>query len=553
MGWAWHKLYPRTSTSIVCPRNPYDNSLCLTTGLGAGSGGLCIGVTPPQGGGGGNLGVLYDCTSTIAGPNCSFEVVPPQQRTNPGCPVQYRFEIGLFCTGSNTNPGQNNQQSIDPCDYEQNSSGFPYYYASPSSPSSPPANIRKMPMCLTYDMAQIPDRIQVISGFNRYRYGGYMAPGANCSAPYSMIRQNIGVNPQQLIVGALPDGDVIHGVTGISGMEVSLGRPFPLSDTVLTYPLFGGLTSANPISSDGCPVSIPNLETCSPNGGSGHYSSNNSGAQKGSYSFQCFNAHSYFSNDSIADAVVGIPTCSVWSLLHAIYYNIDASNLYLTSNSNASNKIKPDWWKTVSPTGLSADGTQMVRWVINRFAEGVAENFALNSSTFTASFTIPNVFLWDKASFDSETTTANRWKHIYVVGNANILMDTSCTANAIWNGSSYGSSTARRNQIMLDECNHKGELNSIHNARMLSWYGCRPNAGDNPSDGGHASNNPNSVNTYSITSLGCVPENSDANGGSYCPQCGIQSTQTLKDCPQGQYNGHVDGDGVPMDGCDARA
>jgi len=277
-------------------------------------------------------------------------------------------------------------------------------------------------------MAQIPDRIQVISGFNRYRYGGYMAPGANCAAPYSMIRENIGVNPQQLIVGALPAGDVIYGVTGISGMEVSLGRPFPLSDTVLTYPLFGGLTSANPASSNGCPVSIPNLETCSPNGGSGHYSSNLLGAQKGSYSFQCFNAHSYF-NDSTN--VIGIPTCSLWSLLHAIYYNIHARKWSFYGDPNSPgvpNKIKPDWWKTVSPTGLSADGTQMVRWVMNRFADGVAENGE------NESFVIPNVFLWDKASFDSETTTANRWKHIYVVGNANILMDTSCTANGIWNG-----------------------------------------------------------------------------------------------------------------------
>jgi len=535
MGWAWHKLYPRTtSNSVVCPANPYDNSLC--SGLGTEIGNLCIGHYPP---GGGGLGSLETCTS-IQGPNCSFEIVPSKQRQNPGCPVQYRFEIGLFCTGSNVNT----RGGIDPCDYEQNSSSFSYYYASPSSPSSPPLNIRKTPMCLSYDMAQIPDRIQVISGFNRYRYGGYMAPGANCAAPYSMIPVgfNLGNDggQQALIVGALPDGDVIYGVTGISGMEVSLGRQFPLSDTVLTYPLFGGLTSANPVSSNGCPVSIPDLETCSPNGGSGHYSSNSLGAQKGSYSFQCFNAHSYYT-DGFTN-VVGIPTCSVWSLLHAIYYNIHAYNWYFYGDPDTPgvpNKIKPDWWKTVSPTGLSADGTQMVRWVMNRFAEGVAED--------SKSFVIPNVFLWDKESFDSETTTADRWKHIYVVGNANILMDTACTANAIWNGASYGSSIARRNQIMLDECNHKGELNSIHNARMLSWYGCNPNAGDNPSDGGHASNNPASVNTYSITSLGCVPDSGD----SYCSQCG---TMGPKDCPSaGVYGGHVDGDGVPLDGCDARA
>jgi len=533
MGWAWHKLYPRTSNSVVCPANPYDNSLC--SGLGANSGTLCIGHYPV---GGGGLGSLQSCT-TIEGPNCSFEIVPSKERTNPGCPVQYRFEIGLFCTGSNEDPGQQSTNDINSCDYEQNSSSFRYYYASPSSPSSPPANIRKTPMCLSYNMKGVPDRIQVISGYNRYRYGGYMAPGANCSAPYSMIPVAVGSGEQALIVGALPDGDVIYGVTGISGMEVSLGRPFPLSDTVLTYPLFGGLTSANPASSNGCPVSIPNLETCSPNGGSGHYSSNLLGAQKGSYSFQCFNAHSYF-NDSTN--VIGIPTCSLWSLLHAIYYNIHARKWSFYGDPNSPgvpNKIKPDWWKTVSPTGLSADGTQMVRWVMNRFADGVAENGE------NESFVIPNVFLWDKASFDSETTTANRWKHIYVVGNANILMDTSCTANGIWNGSAIEFTAARSNQIILDECNHKGELNSIHNARMLSWYGCNPNGSDDPTDG-HGSN-PSSVNTYSITSLGCIPDSGD----SYCSQCG---TVTGKDCPSvGGYNGHIDGNGNPMSGCDPRA
>ena len=546
MGWAWHKLYPQTSTSstpFVCPPNPYDSSSCiqLTQAVipGPDYGKLCIAISPP---GGVGPGVLYDCRE-ITGPSCSFQIIPPApggSRPNPGCPSNLRLEVGLFCTGSNADIGG----QINPCDYEENAAGFVYYYASPSSPSSPPANIRRMPLCLTYDMFSIPDRIQVISGFNRYRYGGHMAHGANCPAPYSMIRENFGVNPQQLIVGALPVDAVVHGVTGISGMEGSLGRQFPLSDTVLTYPLFGGMTSANPVSSNGCVVPDPNPFLANPcdAGTSGHYSPDNLGAQKGSFSFQCFNVHSYFTNESIADSIVGIPTCSIWSLLHAIYYNIDASNLAVLGESTVSDKIKPDWWKTVNPTGLSADDTQMVRWVMNRFAEGVADNSALNSSAFNASFVIPNVFLWDKASFDSETTNANRWKHIYVIGNANIIMDTSCTASAFWNGSSFDGSTIRKRQIMLDECNHKGELNSIHNARLLSWYACNPNGTDNPND----DHTPYSSNNYSIDTINCVPES----GGSFCIPCGQVAAEQ---CPVGQFNGHIDYQGVPMDGCDPRA
>jgi hypothetical protein len=357
---------------------------------------------------------------------------------------------------------------------------------------------------------------------------------------------------QAFIVGALPNtpgGNVAYGVTGISGMEGSLGRQFPLSDTVLTYPLFGGITSANPVSSNGCAVSIPNLEDCSSNGGSGHYAPNplgGAGAQKGSYSFQCFNAHSYYTDGS--GNIHGIPTCSVWSLLHAIYYNIHAYNWDFSGDPDSPgvpNKIKPDWWKTVNPTGLSADDTQMVRWVMNRFAEGVADNSALNQSAVNTSFVIPNVFLWDKTSFDSETTNANRWKHIYVVGNANIIMDTSCTASQLWDGSDFGDSTIRKRQIILDECNHKGELNSIHNARLLSWYACNPNGSDNPNTGHTKS----SSNNYSMTTLNCIPWND----GTYCVPCGQDAP---KQCPVGQFNGHIAYVGnsrVPMDGCDPRA
>jgi hypothetical protein len=556
MGWAWHKLYPQTftsSTPFVCPPNPYDvgNCVALTEAivdLNLSQGEVCLVIRPP---GGSGLGALFDCREAT-GPSCAFPIIPPTPtpRPNPGCPANLRLEVGLFCTVSNTG-GAGGQADIDICDYDENAAAYAFYYATPSSPSSPPTEIQRMPLCLTYDMLAIPDRIQVISGFNRYRYGGYMAHGANCPAPYSMIRENFGVNPQQLIVGALPDPNinVIHGVTGISGMEGSLGRQFPLSDTVLTYPLFGGMTSANPVSSNGCVVPDPNPFLANPcdAGTSGHYASPDMGAQKGSFSFQCFNVHSYFTNDSTANPIVGIPTCSIWSLLHAIYYNIDASNLSVLGESTVSAKIKPDWWKTVNPTGLSADNTQMVRWVMNRFAEGVADNSALNSSAVNTSFVIPNVFLWDKTSFDSETTNANRWKHIYVVGNANIIMDTSCTANQLWIDAeqSFGNSTIRKRQIILDECNHKGELNSIHNARLLSWYACNPNGSDNPNTGHTKS----SSNNYSMTTLNCIPWND----GTYCVPCGQVAA---KECPVGQFNGHiayVNDNPVPMDGCDPRA
>jgi len=585
MGWAWHKLYPQTSTSYInCPPDfvcPACEENCTGT--------ICYGYCP--GGGGVGLCQLETCIP-IGGPNCSYPYVPNRTwgRT-PGTPFDYRMQVPLFCTGPNDistldiNP-------LNPCDYEQNAQGFPYYYASPSSPSSPPTSIRKQPICLFYNMYGHPSRVQVISGYNRYRYGGYMAPGANCDAPYSMIP--VGVRnanaecAQNLIVGSLPTNgapdfqNVPYGVTGISGMEGSLGRQFPLPDAVLTYALFGGVTSSYGEGECGLLPEIPN-----PAYTLGHYSSNTLGAQKGSYSFQCFNTHSYY-KDGLSYAAVGIPTCSVWSLLHAIYYKIHAGmseSVTILNPAHINDKIKPDWWKTVTPTGLSADNTQMVRWVMNRFATGVAEQGieSPSDSSLFGNFVIPNIFLWNKTEHDNAGTTADKWKHIYVIGNANIITDTSCTGTASYDagddpaiGTGTYTSVGGSRSFFLDECCHAGKMaiqitsdadptgrwlpriRNPHNARLLYAPGCDP-------DGGEATGSQwdgHTANFFATMSggwrtMGCVPyhwENAPQTG--YCRQCLSHASDgnpdaNLKECPNiSTYNGHLDGSGNPKDGCD---
>ena len=600
MGWAWHKLYPQTTRGF--PECPADFICPSCLGEPECTGTICYGYCPN----GQGICQLETCVD-VNGNDCSWTIYPL-----PGVDRYSRFggagrpsfgqELGqLYCTGPNALTDVfGNQRAINPCDYEQNSAGNAYYYASPSSPTSPPAAIKKQPYAMAFDGHTIPSRVQVISGFNRYRYTGYMAYGANCADEYSMVRvATRGINPenaQNLMVGSLPttpSGNIPYGVTGISGMENSLGREFPLPDSVIANTLFGGYTAQYRV----LPTCTEGETEPDPTWAVGHYAPNPfgvTGAQKGSFSFQCYNAHSYY-NDNNSHGIVGIPTCSVWSLLHAIYYKIHADMLETYGGSfnptNINSKIRPDWWKTVDPAGISADGTQMVRWVMNRFAEGVAAQGTGDptSGDLGGNFLFPNIFLWNDIEFTA-AATANKWKHLFVIGNANILQDTSCTSHSNWDGavcqSSFnGGFENGRHHFMLDECSHGstgptriysgpeqtneyflGYAYQPNRARYLVTPACSPNGGPcygqapgQADEGGHTSNfvGPYGYGPWAqllTARLSCVPYNNATN---YCAMtlgafAGILTPNNAKLCPEiTSYFGHLDVNGVPKQGCDA--
>lgn len=594
MGWAWHKLYPQTTgffpecpADFLCPSCVENQENC--------SGTVCYGYCPN----GVGICELETCIE-VNGNDCSWTVYPLpgvdrySRQGGAGRP-SFGQELGqLYCTGPNDLTDVNGDlRQINPCDYESNSAGNAYYYASPSSPTSPPAAIKKQPYAMAFNGHTIPSRVQVISGFNRYRYTGYMAYGANCDGEYSMVRAaSRGTNPenaQNLMVGSLPttpNGNIPYGVTGISGMENSLGREFPLPDSVIANTLFGGYTAQYRV----LPTCTEGETEPDPTWSVGHYAPNPfgvTGAQKGSFSFQCYNAHSYY-NDNNSYGVVGIPTCSVWSLLYAIYYKIHADMLEFYGNSfnpaNINPKIRPDWWKTVDPAGISADGTQMVRWVMNRFAEGVAEQGTDNptSGDLGGNFLYPNIFLWNDIEFTA-AATANKWKHLFVIGNANILQDTSCTSHSNYDEAMDPpcvQGRGGRHHFTLDECSH-GSTGAIrlysdpeqtfgnfigygyqpNRARYLVTPACSPNGGPCyfGSDGGHTSNfigPPGGFGVYAQVSVGrlsCIPYDGLNN---FClqtlafPGSPIPS-ELRKLCPEiTSYFGHLDDDGVPKDGCD---
>ena len=240
----------------------------------------------------------------------------------------------------------------------------------------------------------------------------------------------------------------------------------------------------------------------------------------GPFSFACFNAHGYFNSTGVGDSYYhespdvgnqGIPVCSVWSLLHAIYYRIHADIAYLHGSANASKhlhyNITPDSWKNLDPSGLTGftGDFQMVRHVMERVSDavmnqglsrdytdpldggatattgGLGSNIGGKRSQGTNygpnwSFVYPNVFLWDKDAYLAAGTNEDKWKHLYVIGNSNIIYDSQVSRPLYRaDGSSYTGSSYTA-LIELDECSHEAVPGSTHNARFIG-FGSADNSG----------------------------------------------------------------------------
>lgn len=221
----------------------------------------------------------------------------------------------------------------------------PRYYRTPKQPSSLPTKIHETPICLRLKIpSEVPTRTMVLSGYNKYKYTGYLT---NDGAVYDNFP--IGSGSYQYSIPKIVNAP---GASGLSQMEGSLGRSFPASDDVLTFPLWGA--TASYISS--------NLENCGTNNclgqvfdyisgtadnfcigddciqvqendATGHYMTMQSLNFTGHYhSFSGFNPYVKFwegstgyigydenGENSAYNNGTGLPTCSLYSLAWALY------------------------------------------------------------------------------------------------------------------------------------------------------------------------------------------------------------------------------------------
>ena len=361
------------------------------------------------------------------------------------------------------------------------------------------------PMCLktrstsTQQDNSTANRIMCISGRNVYNYTGVLSG-----------------DPMYGRADSFWDD---AGGSGLSQMEGSLGRRFPLADSYLTLPLWGQQTAGgeytvssyydnctNPYTGCwGCNCDAPTVLGGNVSG-SGHFSPDDGtllgttvGATGGYFSFGSFNPQSYLDNYNFTQNRIiprligemdqanplmfpyfglsvlgvtgatshgprlGVPTCSVWSLMHAVYRRIYNSLVYISENSGNAPSIygfatpteaqfratykgsangltgmatRFDDWRVSDPSSYT-DGQSNAHHYLNKFALAVAQDTKNASAAETGlsewgdgqgngiQFIPPNVFLWDEAAYRA-ASGAEKWKHLFVIGNANVVYDGGC-------------------------------------------------------------------------------------------------------------------------------
>lgn len=531
MAFSWHKLIP---TGRACP----EVITCIRTLFQSGT--ICWDPCPGGGTpipGGGTLGCQLDpACAEVQGTGCpEFSMVnqTPTLVWTP-CPREIRLSGGTFpceVTNNRSNVVTDTSHSdgivaSTPADPGTWNAQFGYYRTTPRTPTSTPNRYDFTPVCIRWDSFSIPDRMLVISGRNRYRYAGW------------------GVDPVYGNTGGytgMPEFWHNTGGTGLSQSECSIpGRGWPLPNSIMNLPLWGANTSNNPnlaTSIDECgnviPCSDPECFGCRENSGLGHFVTgpNDVSTTNGKYYFshQCFNPQAYYRDSGDTNSVrrlYHVPPCSVWSFVRAIYdrelrlritanqlfgdpsYNeTNFRNDYPNLTSVVTNMFNSDPSLTGVGNGATA-GQSMVRIQLDRLKT------ALSTDLYIEDFYPPNVFLWDRTAYLA-ASTADKWKHLYIIGNGNVLHDTDCV----------GSQGQRGFATVLDEVCHDPIDGSSGNARLIQFFGCDPTQS--------STSNRGSQTTFSVSMMACLPVIGETQTTNYCQACTDQGG-IVGDCA---YNG----------------
>jgi len=273
------------------------------------------------------------------------------QNTNPG-PLSSKLTLGIDDSGTANYyykiPNEDDYIA-SPGTYRLQDPAHTYgrtfrYYRTPLQTNEVPENFYESSVCLRLKIpSTVPTRTIVLSGYNRYNYTGYLSGDPAITSP------NRGGDPPL----PRPIPKIVHdpGTSGLSQMEGSLGRAFPLSDDVLTFPLWGGATGYTSQDPSECVDCFDYFATPLPEGErrnyckgdnclkvqshdvTGHYLSMVATNLTGHYhSFSGFNPYVKFFEASIDyypedfDPVwsaynngIGLPTCSLYSLAWSLY------------------------------------------------------------------------------------------------------------------------------------------------------------------------------------------------------------------------------------------
>ena len=349
------------------------------------------------------------------------------------------------------------------CDPNESVDEFPKRYYNTPSQAAGLTSFGYTKLCTRIDTYNIPDRTMIFSGRNKYNYTGFLAPDSSS---------------QGCFIPSIIDNP---GASGLSQMEGSLSRVFPLPDSVLANNLWGAVKAAASPTEGDDPTCYPSVcygsgcYAVQENDGTGHYLSGLT-AGMGYFSFACFNPHAQVNLDT-GSLRVGLPTCSLYSMVWAVYDAVwrsyggvgasEASLLTSYPTTFGAVRTRLNTLLNTDPSGM-VNGVSNVAIQLETFSDRI-QSFA--EETFGSPFDFkvfeePQVFLWDRAAYIA-ADPPNKWKHLYIVGSANILMDTGCTATNGWKGF----------RAVLDEVTHDRVHGSTHSAMIVGFMGCNTNFG----------------------------------------------------------------------------
>lgn len=408
-------------------------------------------------------------------------------------------------------------------------------------------------------------RVMVLSGRNVYRYTGFLsrnpAGGGDTAANWTTQDISHQCTSDGYLAKYYPwiknngltswtNNEFVNpkGISGISEMETLLSRAYPLADSVSGLPLWGQPLAGsfnNPNNGGG--IYCGATHACigcecltASNGTIGHYD-----ARGYTGSRVCFNPQAYveaklagWERPQLESIPTGVPLCSVWSFVNSML-NFGIYQTYQNGYFGPNGGVEPEvifdssssWiqqanaWYDTDPAGNSKTTPgRLIKAYRDLFAANPhdilsgldggtyygnalswhLDNFADKLFVATEGYlkiAMPSVFLWDETPYQA-ASSADKYKHLYIVGNANILFDSTCAfpsgaTNGYVNGPEgtrlpvyetitpqnadtyehvWATDDVRYHILRLDEVNHDNSAArpglTANSARLVVFPGC---------------------------------------------------------------------------------
>jgi hypothetical protein len=372
------------------------------------------------------------CPQTLIGSNalpggCSGcddvkSLTPIMQNQFSFCPLEMKLNLfgsqltaPLQCTNVSVNPGIM-------CRVPYLHDSFKY------NSLTAPTTINYGWLCLSYENYGVSDRTFIVCGNNRYSKVIAYTGGNACNDA------------------------VVQDMVAATFSTLT----FPVPDLVMQLPLFGADSSISALNTLlSCPAQWGGSQT-----GVGHFATP-SPPNGGYYGFAPFHAVCDIEGQSI-------PTCSIYHLAMIVLQRV----LSLSGDISFVNRAPIDsLLNTVDPLGVTSGKPNVVHFLqklefLANTPAGQDSPLLTVPDNINLALVTPRIFYWDPVNFSAAPPNAEKWKHIYHIGERNVILDTGCTATT----------GTRRRLGYVDTVLGSARSSGSNPYRMFSFMNCQASA-----------------------------------------------------------------------------